>query len=263
MQNFTTKKIREMKGEKIAVLTAYDYPTAKLADECGCDIILVGDSLGNVILGYENTTRVTMDDMLHHTAAAARGTKRALLVGDMPFLSYHLGEYKAVENAGRFISQAGASAVKMEGGREISSVVRACTTAGIPVMGHLGLLPQSVNQIGGFSVQAKTESAAATLIEDAKILEDCGSFAIVLECIPAELAAKVTESIGIPTIGIGAGPHCDGQVLVTHDMLGLCDGYVPSFVKKYANLHISMKEAMKQYVNEVRNSEFPSSSIQV
>ena len=257
MKKLTTKGIRELKGKKIAMLTAYDYPTAKIIDQCECDIILVGDSLGNVILGYPNTTHVTMEDMLHHTSAVARGTSRALIVADMPFLSYHLGEHKAIENAGRFISQAGANAVKLEGGAEIAETVRAITNAGIPVMGHLGLLPQSVNQIGGFLTQGKTDEQAARLIEDAKTLEKSGAFAIVLECIPPELAARITESVSIPTIGIGAGPHCDGQVLVLHDMLGICDGYVPSFVKKYADLQANIRNAVAEYVNEVKNGEFP------
>ena len=262
LKKVTTKAVRAMKSgteeqrKKITMLTAYDYPTAKLVDESGCDIILVGDSLGNVVLGYPNTTHVTMEDMLHHTAAVARGTEHAMIIGDMPFLSYHLGEHKAIENAGRLI-QAGATAVKLEGGKIIEDTIRSIINAGIPVMGHLGLLPQSVNQIGGFLVQGKTEDAAAALIEDAKLLEECGAFAIVLECIPHDLAKQITNAIDIPTIGIGAGPHCDGQVLVLHDMLGLYSDYVPSFVKKYANLNINIKEALSQYINEVENGEFP------
>jgi 3-methyl-2-oxobutanoate hydroxymethyltransferase len=195
--------------------------------------------------------------MRHHTAAVSRGTTQALIVGDMPFLSYHLGEHKAIENAGRFISIGGANAVKLEGGKNIAEIVRAITNAGVPVMGHLGLTPQSINQLGGFSTQGKTENAAKILIEDAKILEDCGAFSIVLECIPHDLAAEITKSVSIPTIGIGAGPHCDGQVLVLHDMLGLYNDFTPSFVKKYANLHTNIKQAISQYINEVKNGEFP------
>jgi len=261
LKKITTKFIREKKNSenvyKISVLTAYDFPTAKLVDECECDIILVGDSLGNVILGYDDTTKVTMEDMLHHTAAVSRGVKRALIVSDMPFLSYHLGEHKAIENAGKLISQGGANAVKLEGGVEVANIVQAIVNAGIPVMGHIGLTPQSVNQLGGYGIQGKTESQANKLIEDAKKLESCGAFAIVLECIPSNLAEKITKAINIPTIGIGAGDKCNGQVLVLHDMLGLCGGYVPSFVKKYANLNDDIKEAVTQYINEVKSGEFP------
>jgi len=257
LKKTTTKTIREMKNsKKITVLTAYDYPTAKIIDESDCDIILVGDSLGNVVLGYPNTTYVTMEDMLHHTKAVARGANRALIVADMPFLSYHLGEYKAIENAGLLI-QAGAGAVKLEGGECVAPIVRAITNAGIPVMGHLGLTPQSVNQFGGHLMQGKTEEQAKILIEDAKILEESGAFAVVLECIPPKLAAKITESISIPTIGIGAGPYCDGQVLVLHDMLGFYDDFTPSFVKKYANINNDIKQAVSQYIDEVQNGEYP------
>ena len=261
LKKITTKFIKACKNSekfnKISVLTAYDFFSAKLLDECEIDIILVGDSLGNVILGYDDTTKVTMEDMLHHTSAVSRGVKRALIVADMPFLSYHLGEYKAIENAGKLISQGGANAVKLEGGSEVAETVQSIVNAGIPVMGHIGLTPQSVNQLGGYGVQGKTEAQANKLIEDAKKLEACGAFAIVLECIPSELAEKITKSITIPTIGIGAGANCDGQVLVTHDMLGICGGYVPSFVKKYANLDVNIKEAITQYINEVKSGEFP------
>lgn len=254
----TTKKIRGMKNkEKITMLTAYDYPMAKIVDESGCDMILVGDSLGNVVLGYENTTHVTMEDMLHHTKAVARGAKNALIVTDMPFLSCHLGVYKAVENAGKLISEGNAGAVKIEGGREIADVIKAICNAGIPVMGHLGLTPQSINQFGSFGIRAKEEAEAKRLIEDAKIIEDSGAFAVVLECIPHELAEKVSSEINIPTIGIGAGGGCDGQVLVLYDMLGLFVDYVPAFVKKYANLDNSVRNGVSKYIDEVKKGVFP------
>lgn len=254
----TTKTIRSMKNkEKITMLTAYDYPTAKIVDESGCDMILVGDSLGNVILGYENTTHVTLEDMLHHTKAVARGAKSSLIVTDMPFLSCHMGVYKAVESAGRLISEGNAEAVKAEGGREIADTVKAICNAGIPVMGHLGLTPQSVNQFGGFSMRAKEEAEAQKLIEDAKIIEQAGAFAVVLECIPRGLAEKVTAEISIPTIGIGAGGGCDGQVLVIHDMLGLSFGHTPSFVKKYADIGENARDGVKKYLDEVRKGVFP------
>lgn len=254
----TVKTIRSMKNkEKITMLTAYDYPMAKILDGAGCDMILVGDSLGNVILGYENTTHVTLEDMLHHTKAVTRAAQRALVVTDMPFLSCHLGVYKAVENAGRLISEGNAGAVKIEGGREIADAVRAICAAGIPVMGHLGLTPQSVNQFGGFGVRAKEEAEARRLIEDAHIIEEAGAFAVVLECIPHDLAEKVTSELSIPTIGIGAGGGCDGQVLVVNDMLGLSGGYVPSFVKKYADLAADAEAGVRKYIDEVRKGVFP------
>ena len=254
----TTKVFKAMKGkEKIAMLTAYDYSMAKLEEMGGADAILVGDSLGNVMLGYENTTHVTMDDMLHHTKAVARGTERAMVVADMPFLSCHLGIYEAVKNAGALIAEGNASAVKIEGGVEVCPVIKAITDAGIPVMGHLGLTPQSVNQLGGYGVQAKTDAAAAKLLEDAKAVEEAGAFSIVLECIPHDLAQKVTEAIGIPTIGIGAGPDCDGQVLVLHDMLGMFDDYVPSFVKRFAEAGKVIADGVNGYVSQVKDGAFP------
>lgn len=257
-KKITTSTIRKMKGaDKISMLTAYDYCTAKLVDKAGCEMILVGDSLGNVILGYDSTTHVTMADMIHHTKAVARGTKRAIVVADMPFLSCHLGVYEAVKNAGALISEGNASAVKIEGGSEISDVVNAITNAGIPVCGHLGLTPQSVNQLGGYGIQAKTESAADKLLEDAKAIEDAGAFCIVLECIPHDLAKKVSDTLSIPTIGIGAGNYCDGQVLVLQDMLGMFDDYVPSFVKQYAKLSDVICESVENYVDEVKSGEFP------
>ena len=258
MKKITTHTIREMKGAaKIAALTCYDYSTAKIMDELCCDMLLVGDSLGNVVLGYDSTTRVTVDDMLHHTKAVSRGTHTALVITDMPFLSYHTGVHDAIKNAGLFISEGGANGVKLEGGREIAATVESLVTAGIPVLGHLGLLPQSINQIGGFFTQGKTGEQAERLLSDAKALEEAGVFAVVLECIPHEVAKAVTEAISIPTIGIGAGPHCDGQILVSHDMLGLFSGHVPSFVKQYANLRAGMESGIKQYIDEVRGGVFP------
>lgn len=258
-KNVTTKTVRAMKGrEKISMLTAYDYSMAKLVDRAGVDIILVGDSLGNVMLGYENTTHVTMADMIHHTKCVARGAERAMVVSDMPFLSCHLGVYEAVRNAGALVAEGNASAVKIEGGAEVCDTIRAITNAGIPVMGHLGLTPQSVNQLGGYGVQAKTESAAEKLISDAKAVEEAGAFGIVLECIPHDLAKTVSETISIPTIGIGAGPDCDGQVLVLHDMLGMFDDYVPSFVKRFAQVGKAITNGVESYIDEVKNGKFPA-----
>lgn len=251
--------IREMKkrNEKITVLTAYDYPTALVVDEAGVDIILVGDSLGMVILGYESTIPVTMEDMLHHTKAVSRAAKRALVIGDMPFMSYQVSVEDALYNAGRFLQEAGAHGVKLEGGREVAEITRRITSAGIPVMAHLGLTPQSVHQIGGYRVQGKDEASAKRILEDAHILEEAGAFCLVLECVPATLAKTVTESLSIPTIGIGAGIHCDGQVLVFHDMLGMFEKFTPKFVKKYAELNVHMKEGIKQYINDVKTGAFP------
>jgi len=259
MVKITTSTIRKRKaaGQKVAMITAYDYPTARLVDAAGADIILVGDSLGNVVLGYSDTTRVTMDDMLHHIKAVARANTNAMVLGDMPFLSYHTGTSDAVTNAGRIIREGGASAVKLEGGAQFADEVRAIVRAGIPVCGHLGLTPQSVHQFGGFFMQAKTEDDAARLLTDAKALQDAGAFAIVLECIPAELAKTVTEQLHIATIGIGAGPHCNGQVLVSHDMLGMNMDKVPLFVKQYAALGEQYIEGVKKYVDEINNGTFP------
>ncbi|MCH5184726.1 MAG: 3-methyl-2-oxobutanoate hydroxymethyltransferase [Oscillospiraceae bacterium] len=257
-KKITAKTIRGMKNkEKIAMLTAYDYPMAKIVDESGCDMILVGDSLGNVVLGYENTTHVTMEDMLHHTKAVSRGVKNAMIVTDMPFLSCHLGVYKAVENAGRLISEGNAQAVKIEGGEEVAEVVKAICNAGIPVVGHLGLTPQSVNQFGGYGMRAKEEKEAEKLISDAKVIEAAGAFCIVLECIPKELAERVSREISIPTIGIGAGGGCDGQVLVIYDMLGLFCDYVPAFVKKYADMDTAVRNGVVNYIDEVKKGVFP------
>jgi len=251
-------KEKKQKGEKITMLTAYDYATAMLLDQAGIDVALVGDSVGNVILGFENTLAVTMDDMVHHTKAVVRGVKNTMVVGDMPFLSYHISIPESVRNAGRLIQEGGAQAVKLEGGRERVDVIKAILDAEIPVMGHIGLTPQSVHQFGGFKVQGRDLETAKRLIEDAKALERAGVFSIVLEGVPAALAKIITEEVTIPTIGIGAGPHCDGQVLVINDMLGLTQGHVPKFVKKFANLHPLMLEGIKAYIDEVKAGTFPA-----
>lgn len=260
MARITTAVLKEkkQKGEKITMLTAYDYATAMLLEEAGIDVALVGDSVGNVVLGFENTLAVTMDDMIHHVKAVVRGVKNTMVVGDMPFLSYHISIPEAVRNAGRFIQEGGAQAVKLEGGRERVDVIKAILDAEIPVMGHIGLTPQSVHQFGGFKVQGRDLETAKKLIEDAKALEKAGVFSIVLEGVPAALAKKITEEVAIPTIGIGAGPDCDGQVLVINDMLGFSQGRVPKFVKKFANLHPLMMEAIQAYINEVKAGTFPA-----
>jgi 3-methyl-2-oxobutanoate hydroxymethyltransferase len=259
-KKMTTLAYRQKKerGEPITMLTAYDYPTAQAIDKAGIDSILVGDSLGMVVLGYENTLPVTMEEMLHHSRAVARGAKYALLIGDMPFMSYQVSVEEATRNAGRFLQQGGMDAVKLEGGRERADAVRAMVGAGIPVMGHLGLTPQSVHQLGGFRAQGKTASAAKRLIEDALLLEEAGCFSLVLESVPARLAELISEKISIPTIGIGAGIGCDGQVLVTHDLLGLFDRFTPKFVKKYANFHAEMNKAFTNYVEDVETRRFPA-----
>ena len=244
-------------GEKIAMLTAYDFPTAEVLDEAGVDAILVGDTLGMVVLGYETTLPVTVDDVIRHAAAVVRANPRALVIGDLPFLSYTVSVSEAVHNAGRLVKEAGVSAVKLEGGRAMLSVVRALHRASIPVMGHLGLTPQSILRFGGYKVQAKNSEAADRLVEAAKALEAAGCFAIVLEAIPGVVAKIVTGTLTIPTIGIGAGPHCDGQVLVTHDMLGIYDEFKPKFVKRYAMLREQMKQAFLDYVREVKGGDFP------
>ena len=252
-----TLRQKKERGEPITMLTAYDYPTALSMDAAGVDAILVGDSLGMVVLGYANTLPVTMEEMLHHCRAVSRGAQSALLIGDMPFMSYQADVNDAVRNAGRFLQQAGMDAVKLEGGRERADAVRAIVGAGIPVMGHLGLTPQSVNQLGGFRPQGKTASAAKKLLEDALLLEEAGCFGMVLESVPARLAEYISRKISIPTIGIGAGVGCDGQVLVTHDLLGLFDRFTPKFVKKYADFHGEMKRAFAQYLAEVQARQFP------
>ena len=262
-QNKSSRKtildIKKMKGlgEKITVLTAYDCAISSILDECSIDMILVGDSLGMVVLGYDTTLPVTMEDMLHHTKAVSREAHNSLIIADMPFLSYQISPQLALSNAGRFLQEAGAQAVKLEGGRESAETVRLITEAGIPVMAHLGLTPQSIHQIGGFKVQGKKEDAALRIIEDAKILEEAGAFSVVLELVPEKLAAEITKSITIPTIGIGAGVYCDGQVLVINDMLGLYDKFTPKHVKKYANLNQEIKKAVKSYISDVKNCSFP------
>jgi 3-methyl-2-oxobutanoate hydroxymethyltransferase len=254
--DFREKKHR---GEKIAVLTAYDATMARLLDAAGVDALLVGDSLGMVVLGHESTVPVTIDDMVHHTRAVSRGASRALVVADMPFLTYHAGVPDAIRHAGRLLQEGGASAVKLEGGSPVIEVVQRMVSAGIPVMGHLGLLPQSVNQVGGYRKQATRPADADALLADARLLETAGAFAIVLEMIPPDLARAVTESVTIPTIGIGAGPDCDGQVLVSHDMLGLTSGFVPSFVRQYAQIGETVATAARAYVDDVRRQRFPAS----
>lgn len=249
---------KKQKKQPISMLTAYDYPTAAAAEKAGIDSILVGDSLGMVVLGYENTLPVTMADMLHHCKAVSRGASSPLLVGDMPFMSYQSSVEKAVENAGRFLQEAGMDAVKLEGGRERADAVQTIVQAGIPVMGHLGLTPQSVHAFGGFRAQGKSASDAQRILEDAMFLQDAGAFSIVLEAVPAQLAGLISERLEIPTIGIGAGKGCDGQVLVTHDMIGLFDRFVPSFVQQYAHIHGTILAAMEQYHQDVQEKRFPA-----
>ncbi len=244
-------------GKKISMLTAYDYSTAKLMDSAGVDAILVGDSLGNVMLGYEDTISVTMEDMIHHGRAVSRGAKNAMVVVDMPFMSYQTSVYDAVVNAGRLMKEARANAVKLEGGAEICPQIKAITDAGIPVMAHLGLTPQSINAFGGFKVQGKTLEKAQKLLDDARAVEKAGAFALTLECVPSELAKKITETISIPTIGIGAGKDCNGQVLVYQDLLGMFSDFTPKFVKRYAEVGTMMKEAFEHYISDLDNGNFP------
>ncbi len=246
------------KGEKLSMLTAYDYSTAKLEDESGINGILVGDSLGNVVLGYEDTVSVTMEDMIHHGAAVARGAKNALVVVDMPFMSYEVTVEEAVSNAGRLMKEGRAGAVKLEGGVRVAEQIRAIVKAGIPVMGHIGLTPQSINVFGGFKVQGKSEEAARALLADAKAVEEAGAFAVVIEAVPAALAQMITDAVSIPTIGIGAGAGCDGQILVYQDMLGMFSDFTPKFVKRYANVGEVMREAFANYAAEVASGAFPT-----
>lgn len=245
-------------GDKITMLTAYDYSTAKLIDEAGINSILIGDSLGMVMLGYEDTLTVTMEDMIHHTKAVAKGAKNALIIADMPFMSYQTSVYDAVVNAGRLIKEGGAQAVKLEGGASVCEQIRAITNASIPVMGHIGMTPQSVNAFGGFKVQGKSEEAARKIIGDAKAIEEAGAFGIVIECVPAKLSKLITEAVSIPTIGIGAGADCDGQVLVYQDMLGMYSDFTPKFVKKFANVGEIMKAAFGDYIISVKSGKFPA-----
>lgn len=260
IQRVSVNKLFEMKrtGEKIAMLTAYDYLMASQLDECGIDIILVGDSVGNVLLGYEDTIPVTMDEMIHHCKAVTRGVKRAMVVGDMPFMSYQASLEEAVHNAGRFLKEAGAQAVKVEGGEEVLEAIKKIIDSGIPVMGHLGLTPQSVHKFGGYGVRGQSEEEASKILRDAKKLEEVGVFSIVLEKVPAELSRRITEELSIPTIGIGAGVFCDGQVLVTHDMLGLFEKFKPKFSKRYANLAEEIKRCYREYIEEVKTGKFPT-----
>ncbi|MFC2157266.1 3-methyl-2-oxobutanoate hydroxymethyltransferase [Acidobacteriota bacterium] len=246
-------------GDRIVAITAYDYPIAKIVDEAGVDLILVGDSVGMVVLGYENTIPVTMDEMIHHTKAVSRGVNNALIVGDMPYFSFHLSEEETILNASRFVKETGAKAVKIEGAsaRRLK-LIEALVEAEIPVMGHVGLTPQSINHLGQFKVSGKTTSAAKKILNDALNLEKAGVFSVVLECVPLELSKEITERLTVPTIGIGAGPHCDGQILVFHDLVGFLNGYLPKFVKRYIHLHETLVEAVGSYAGDVRNNTFPA-----
>jgi len=253
-------QLKEMKqrGEKFAMLTAYDYLTAKIIDEAGMPLILVGDSLGNVVLGYETTVPVTMDDMIHHIKAVTRAVKSALVVGDLPFMTYQINPEEAMRNSARFMQEGGAQAVKLEGGINVAETVKRIVDSGIPVMGHIGLTPQYINQLGGMRIQGKTLEAARKLLEDALALEQAGAFAVVIETVPSAIAALITKKLSIPTIGIGAGPYCDGQVQVVHDIFGLTSGFVPKHAKQYLQLAVLMKTAVTEYQNEVKNGVFPT-----
>ena len=257
-QTVATFARAKAEGRKLAMLTAYDYSTARLQDEAGIDGILIGDSLGNVILGYEDTLSVTMDDMIHHCRAVARGAKHALIVCDMPFMSYEASAEEALRNAGRLLKEGHANAVKLEGGTEVCPQIEAITSAGIPVMGHLGLTPQSVNALGGYKVQGKSDDAAQKLLDDARALEAAGAFAVVLECVPTPLATLVTERLSIPTIGIGAGAVTDGQILVYQDMLGMTSGFTPKFARRFADAGDLMRRGFSDYIDSVRTGSFPS-----
>ncbi|MDE2899773.1 MAG: 3-methyl-2-oxobutanoate hydroxymethyltransferase [Chloroflexota bacterium] len=255
----TTRDVQRFKaqGERFPMLTAYDFPTARLVEEAGVPVILVGDSLGMVVLGHASTIPVTMEVMLHHTTAVVRGTERAMVVADMPFLSYNLSGEQALGNAGRFLQEAGAQAVKLEGGVRVAETVRRVTEAGVPVMGHIGLTPQAVNQFGGYRVQGKTEAEALALMDDAVALQQAGAFCVVLELVPDNLAKSVTERLAVPTVGIGAGPHCDGQVQVIHDLLGFGASYIPKHARRYADVAEVVRGAVSRYAGEVREGRFP------
>jgi len=255
IQDFLKKKTD---GKKISMLTAYDYPFAQIVDEAGIDGILVGDSLGMVVQGLENTLPVTMDEMIYHTKLVSRAVKNAIVIGDLPFMSYQASVEDAVRNAGRFVKEGGAAAVKLEGGAEVADRIRAMTKSDIPVMAHIGLTPQSIHRMGGYKVQGKTEEAAKRLVEEAHVAEDAGAFSLLLEAIPMELARRITEELSIPTIGIGAGPYCDGQVLVLHDVIGMFERFVPKFVKRYTNLKAEALKAIRSYKEDVEKGEFPS-----
>ncbi len=249
---------KKEKKEKITALTAYDFPFARVLDEGGIDIILVGDSLGNVILGYENTLPVTMDEMIHHAKAVGRGVKNALLIGDMPFMSYQASISQCLQNAGRFIKETKVKAVKLEGGRSIAEKIEELVNSGIPVMGHVGLTPQCIHKFGGYKVQGKNQKSAEHILEDARAVENAGAFSIVLEGVPHTLGKQITETLSIPTIGIGAGPHCDGQILVTHDLLGLSGDFKPKFVRRYVNIGENILKAVSKYKEDVQKGDFPS-----
>jgi len=251
-------KAKKKRGERIVMITCYDYPSARLLEAADVDILFIGDTLGMTVLGYDSTIPVTMDEMLHHTKAVVRGSSRAHVLADMPFMSYQTSPEDALRNAGRLLKEGGAQSVKLEGGVRVAETVRFIVDAGIPVMGHIGLTPQSINQLGGYKVQGKTPAAAVRLVNDAVALEQAGAYAIVLECVPLEPAKTITDRLAIPTIGIGAGPHCDGQVQVFHDLLGLFQDFVPRHAKRYADLGIQITEAVRAYANEVREGSFPT-----
>jgi len=259
-EKITVSNFRESKrtGRKITMLTAYDYPTAKIIDQSGIDAILVGDSLGMVVLGYEDTTRVTMEDMVHHTKAVVRGAKRAMVVADMPFLSYHMGIYESVRNAGRLVNEAGCKAIKLEGGEEVVEDIKAIIRAGIPVMGHLGYTPQSINVFGGHKAQGKTFETAKKIYRDALLLQEAGVFAIVLECVPYKLAQFITEKLEVPTIGIGSGAMCDGQVLVIHDIIGMFRDFIPKHTKRYSDVGEVLENSVKSYIKDITEGVFPT-----
>ncbi len=256
--SITDLKAMKKRREKIPMFTAYDYPSAKLVEEAGIPLILVGDTLGMVVLGYDSTLPVTMDEMLHHVKAVVRGSRQAHVIADMPFMSYQTGPEEALRNAGRMLKEGGAQSVKLEGGVRVAETVRVIVEAGIPVMGHLGLTPQSIHQLGGYKVQGKTPAAAVKLVNDAVALEQAGVFAIVLECVPAQLAREITNRVSVPTIGIGAGPDCDGQVQVFHDLLGLFTDFMPKHAKRYAEVGQSVIGAVRAYANDVREGRFPT-----
>ncbi|OGR87040.1 MAG: 3-methyl-2-oxobutanoate hydroxymethyltransferase [Elusimicrobia bacterium RIFCSPLOWO2_01_FULL_60_11] len=262
MVKVTAASLLEMKkrGEKITALTAYDAPTARFLNDAGVDVVLVGDSVGNVKLGYENTLPVTLEEMLHHTKAAARGNSRALLAADMPYLTYQISLDEARRNAGRLVKEGGAAAVKLEGGIEVAGIVKALVDLNIPVMGHLGLTPQAIHRLGGYKMQGKTEEAREKMITDAKVLEGAGIFALVLECVPPDLAKAITKKLSVPTIGIGAGPDTDGQILVTDDLLGLTQGPVPKFVQPYADLKAEISRSLKNFNKDVKEGRYPERS---
>ncbi|HYW35934.1 MAG TPA: 3-methyl-2-oxobutanoate hydroxymethyltransferase [Balneolaceae bacterium] len=263
-KNVTTQTVVNMKqeGEKISMLTAYDYTMARIIDQAGIDIILVGDSAANVMAGHQTTVPMTLDQMIYHTSCVVRGADRALVIADMPFMSFQVSAEEALRSAGRMMKETGAQGVKMEGGRSIAASIKKITGAGIPVMGHLGLTPQSINQFGSYRVRAKDEDEAQALLDDARALEQAGCFAVVLEKIPASLGKRVTGALSIPTISIGGGPHCDGQVLVIHDMLGFNKKFNPKFLRRYADLHSEMTEAVQQYIDDVKSGDFPGENEQ-